>query len=877
MPETGKITELASAYFDLRFRDGFLVSIQSGGRVGGERGTRYILPDHAFGGALATVEAGGALHNLSCAPGEALEGAAEGGRFTARGAMGELLMLESVYEPEGDSLLWSVTLKNVSDSPLEIRDFALQFPCNSRFAWGVPAADKVIGHHFIGASGSHLIFERCDGRGPMLMLLPQDDTSLEYCDVMGVEEGKGGYTAYLHSAEKRKGAVAAGARVHIPESTARLAPGEEKRYAFRYVWALDEAQARAQLVRWGLADVRVLPGMTAPRDQEVRLCVSTRRENLSLALPEGACVLEERRNGVDHLYTLRFDRLGENTLWLVDGDWRMNLDFFITEPLETLVRKRQAFIAAHRHTDPTKWYRGLLAEWNNETGALLGPDNYDKIGGWRIYEVSCDDPGLSKPAFLAASLAERPSEDGIRAIDDYVEHFVWGGLQCTEDEPYPYAIYGIPDWKQLRDSADPDVRGRLHIWRIYDYPHLVLMYHSLYRVKKQHPDAALSRDARTYLLRAYRTAVAMFTVPLELDDWSAFGTGLYNELSIEWVLGDLEREGFVFERRRLARLWDRKAFSFAQKAADVFGSEYPFDTTGFESTHALAKRALSIAKAEVDPRDDKRVSPAAASAFMESQLRSNVACRGVLEPAYYWYGSDYRGNNTHYTLSYMSQMGGWAVLDYALRFAADPFALLRLGYGSAMSSWALLNSGDAASDYGFWFPGAAHDGAASGGFEPLFEGKTWLEQPHHGGAWYYSCEIDLGFCGYLRCARTILAEDPVFGPVCLGGSASTENGVWRIAPSDGVDRRFHYVGATDSVHVEVSMGRLRGVNLDPAAGRLELDFDFGDIDPACEAELTVTAERRKGGARETLLCEKRALHGSGTVRLEWPITNEREG
>ena len=456
----------------------------------------------------------------------------------------------------------------------------------------------------------------------------------------------------------------------------------------------------------------------------------------------------------------------------------------------------------------------------------------------------------------------------MRAIDLYVEKFVWGGLQCTEDEPYPYAIYGIPDWKQLRDSTDPDVRGRLHIWRIYDYPHIVLMYHSLYRLKRQHPEAALTRDARTYLYRAYRTAVAMFTVPLVLDDWSAFGTGLHNELTIEQVIGDLAREGMDFERARLERLWNRKAFSFAQKAADVFGSEYPFDTTGFESTHALAKRALRIASPVVDPRDDKRVSPASAQAFMESQMRSNIACRGALEPTYYWYGSDYRGNNTHYTLSYMSQMGGWAVLDYALHHADRPFDYLRLGYGSAMSSWALLNSGDEASGYGFWFPGAAHDGAASGGFEPLFEGKTWLDQPHHGGAWTYSCEIDLGFCGYLRCARTILAEDPIFGTVCLGGAAEATGEGWTIAPADGVERRFHYVAGNTLLHLTVDAGRLSRIVLDPGAKTLRFELDRDGI--ACPSTVRLLVERLSGGAREVLLRREFEMTASGGMDFQWP-------
>jgi hypothetical protein len=74
--------------------------------------------------------------------------------------------------------------------------------------------------------------------------------------------------------------------------------------------------------------------------------------------------------------------------------------------------------------------------------------------------------------------------------------------------------------------------------------------------------------------------------------------------------------------------------------------------------------------------------------------------------------------NTAHTLSYMSQMGGWAVEDHALHTARDQVPYLRLGYSSYLSSWVLLISGTADSNYGYWFPGKENDGGAGGGFEP---------------------------------------------------------------------------------------------------------------------------------------------------------------
>jgi len=136
-------------------------------------------------------------------------------------------------------------------------------------------------------------------------------------------------------------------------------------------------------------------------------------------------------------------------------------------------------------------------------------------------------------------------------------------------------------------------------------------------------------------------------------------------------------------------------------------------------------------------------------------------------------------------------MGGWALLDHALNDADDPHPLLRLGYASQLSAWALLNSGPASAGYGYWYPGEENDGGAGGGFEPAPSGTTWLGQPHHRGTWYYSCEIDLGFCGAVRAAATIVADDPIFGQVCQGGIMETFAHTLRIWPRDGVRRRLN--------------------------------------------------------------------------------------
>jgi hypothetical protein len=292
-----------------------------------------------------------------------------------------------------------------------------------------------------------------------------------------------------------------------------------------------------------------------------------------------------------------------------------------------------------------------------------------------------------------------------------------------------------------------------------------------------------------------------------------------NELVIEHVIEALEAEGMRDEAERLRPHWERKVRTFVNDRPDLFRSEYAFDTTGFETTHALAKYALRGAEAagpeepgqsdvEDDARRSTRIPLANAQQFMEAQMAANLFCRGWLETAYYLLGSDIRGSGGNsYTLTYMAQMGGWSVLDYALHHTTEPFPYLRLGYASFLSAWALMNSGTPASDYGYWYPGPANDGGAGGGFEPAPYGRTWLEQPHARGSWYYSCEIDLGFCGALRCARTVLADDPSFGRFCFGGEWQDTDGWLEVQPRDGVRRRFHALLGGRRLHLETEVDR----------------------------------------------------------------------
>jgi hypothetical protein len=172
------------------------------------------------------------------------------------------------------------------------------------------------------------------------------------------------------------------------------------------------------------------------------------------------------------------------------------------------------------------------------------------------------------------------------------------------------------------------------------------------------------------------------------------------------------------------------------------------------------------------------------------------------------------------------------LLDYALYYATNATDYLRLGYGSYLNGWSTMNSGPPPT-YGFWYPGAAYDGGCGGGYEPLPYNTTWLGgQPMHRGPWYYSAEENLGFCGALRMAATILADDPIFGRFCYGGSWSQSGGTNQIVPLDGVRRQFHSMLNTGDLHLVLDNDRFA------AAQPIVLLSDLSQVSFQIESENT---------------------------------------
>ncbi len=724
---------------------------------------------------------------------------------------GPLKLMQS-FKLLADSLVWTFEVKNTGKELIHIEDWSIPFFFNSRGGENPVEIfeQRVLKHSFIAGAGSFVFWQRPSGSGPFLLMTPSYGCAPQYYNQASFGKDQGVYQLFLF-AEKTAGKN--NNKWNQAISGLTLKPGETFKGGFQFRWAKNHTQLRDLLYANNGFDIRVVPGMTVPRNLKVRFAIRTKHviDSITSAFNKPILAPIKSNNGYQ-IYEIQFNRLGEQQLRVFSkGKQQTYLDFFVTESLDTLYKKRANFIATkQQHKDSSKWYNGLFSQWDMREAVLRGPDNMDGIEGRLTYVWTCDDPGLCKAPFIAAKNAIYPDTTEINAIEYYIKHFVWGKLQRTDQEsPYPYGVYGTPNWlvnrnAELRKKNNADRnQDKMHVWRSYDYPHIMMLYYHMYQIASWYPNKVHYLDKIGYLKRAVETAKAFFKYPYEILPWyETYKWGCYNELLLMNLMKAMKAEGgYDADIQYLKAEWEKKVKYFIYDDPYPFRSEYAVDATAFETTHAIAKYALEHKLAsDTNLWYDKNlkkwyshptIDSLKHAAFMEKQIMANIASRGWLEPAYYYMGSDFRSSNDRYLLSYMAQMGGWGILDYGLHYANDYSDYLQLGYAAYLSSFALINSGDQASQYGYWFPGKDNDGAAGWAFEPMLYANSWIGKPLMRGPWMYDGEIDLGFGGAIRTAATIVVNDKIFGWTALGGNLSKSDETISVVPLDGIRQRIH--------------------------------------------------------------------------------------
>lgn len=695
------------------------------------------------------------------------------------------------FSLQGKDVKWDCEFVNKSRFPLEIGDLGFNIPYKTGGEEPIDIFERSFTKHInMALDGSFMYFTRCGGSAPYYVVIPDDGTPIEY---YGYGENND-YFTYVHSGysgprEKR-------GNWRHPHTSVSIGPGESLKLGFTIAEAGSYQEISKRVGESGKPSVKVAPGLTVTRGEEALVAISgsIKIDSLTAEHP-GKTAVRYLRTNTDgtQIWAVEMQRLGENMVTIhYNGGRHMPIEMFCALSPETLLKKRSSFLVDHQQFRGTgRWYDGLYGVYDMKEGQLRGPDNPDIFDSQRTYFLASDDPILGKAPFLAAKNAVFPDKKEIESLEYHIEHFVWGGLQRTGDEtPYPYGVYGTPDWNINRNTdlrltqTDYNI-DRIRVWRTYDYAHMIMLWWEMFKIADRYPSLSTYATADEYLRRAYETAKVYWTYPTELQGfyYKVYQWGCYNECVIPEIVEELERRGMKAEAGELRDEWQRKVDYFVHEERYPFRSEYAVDRTAFESTYILGEYAMVHEKGSAEARD-----------FMDRQLAANLSSRGVLEQQWYILGSDFVTSSDYSLHTYMARMGAWGVIEYALKYADDPYDLLRVGYAGHTGPMGLINAGDAESNYGYWYPGKEKDGSMGQSFTPVKYGHAWIGTDEERGPWRYCGEGDLGLCAVNRVAATVLVQDPVFGWIVYGGRVETSaGGEMKVYPDDGQRTRFWIV------------------------------------------------------------------------------------
>ena len=714
--------------------------------------------------------------------------------------------LYQTFTIKGEEVDWEIDFFNRSHHPVKVTDMWFALPVGA-LDESIQAHQNLNRHFSLNGNASFFYWTPLTGQGDILLMTMHKGTAIEYA----TQDGK----YYLHS---MNAVDRTNDSWRLPSTSKNVQPYEHYMTGFNFTLTGNHEEVKTKIYDKHGVVVKVAPGMVVTPEFEVYCALQSKLPVAELVAeyPEEIQITSlGQKEGDKYIYKFRFSRLGENLITVHYGDDLICfLDFFVTEPLETLIKKRARFIVdKQQHRDSYKWYNGLYSLWDMEKSELLSPDHLGDLREEFMVGGS-DDPSNSKPVYVSEKNVIYPNKEEIASLEYYEENFVWGKLQRTDEEyPYPYGIYGSENWYQNRSGKyggyEDGGSGKGRMWRTFDYTTHFAIYYNLYRIAEDNPEMVSYLDADGYLERAYRTAMAYFEVPYNIlmgkqwafhgwTDW-AYKQGNFHERYLLDIINALQQKGRLKDAAKLRREWEKKVTYMVYEDPWPFGSEMFVDRTAFESSYYVAEYAkLNPIKPEEQFWYDKNrkkwysytsFDTSMIDRFMQNQLDGNLALRGLFEPGYANLGTAWSGQ--YVNLDYMTQMGGVALLDYAYRFSDRSDRYINYGYNSLLASWALMNTGTKKTDFGYWYRGEQNDGAVGWAFSPYQNSRTYMNYIKVGRApWRFDGEIDHGLTGGIHGSGVYLLDDPDFGLIGYGGNVRMDkDGTVSIIPFDGVRRQ----------------------------------------------------------------------------------------
>ncbi|EIE25381.1 hypothetical protein COCSUDRAFT_61600 [Coccomyxa subellipsoidea C-169] len=498
----------------------------------------------------------------------------------------------------------------------------------------------------LGAHHGWVSVTRMTGRGPVLLLLPENGTSFEAWRSGREDAANAGplWTPHimLHSASYRELEWSAGGEPWNPPSSQLVPPNSSYTFGFRLLTAPSIRDRDANLLAAGKVVVHGVPGYTIATDMDAQLLVTLPEAISHISgidvVPKGAISIgtpQQARPSAQWVVPLKGLHHGRCRVDLQFSDGSsLAVHYFVLPPFKAHVDNFGAFLAdwawlgSEQGVDPFGRTHSVMP-WDRDVQTHVMQDPRAFVVGLS------DEAGAAANVALAVKARHSPTREQAARLDEYIQRTLWG---VEQDIPFPvslqdHATGGIRAslfWVPTPGTSEEPMPGYTYkasslsgwIWnrtraveslgRAYNYPHQTAVYHSMYHLAADNDLAPSQRPATWYLQQAAATIKGMWTVAKWYTQFGLMAGTVFRE-----VLRDLELEG-LHEDAAMVRdiMHNRTAVGFVYnssspcpeppgpcscsqaasghflyscrpwKANDFpFGSEFAWDSTGQEEIY----------------------------------------------------------------------------------------------------------------------------------------------------------------------------------------------------------------------------------------------------------------------------------------------------
>jgi hypothetical protein len=721
------------------------------------------------------------------------------------------LAVERRWLADGDALILRFTLRNAGVRPVEVGGLGIPMVFNNIItdrSLEEAHARASFTDPYIGLDAGYVQVTRLNGRGPVLLVLPESGTPLEawkpVLDETGADSSplifndptpRGitfeGFHAWMAASKGFAEFEWRDAEQWNPPTSFTIPAAGRRDVGLRFVTAPSIRAIEDKLADEGRPVAVGIPGYVLPTDLPGDLFLKSQSPVESFDVHPPGSLDVEKAGGVGGWQRFRVAgrAWGRSRLDLrYEDGTRQAVHYFVIKPAAEAVADLGRFLFDEQWFDDAGDPFGRapsVMSYDREKDAVILQEQRAWIAGLS------DEGGAG--SWLAAIMKQlgRPEASELEKFERFVTETLVGGLQVESGDGrfgvrrslFHYDPEAMPDVRydpdrdwSLWSAWDRDHAQSLD--RSFNYVHVTAAHWVLYRLARFREGLVRAHDWRWYLLRAYETAMAMVRLA---PHYSQFGQ-MEGSVHVE-ILRALKREGMEREARALEAVMQGRAVHWRNEAFP-FASEMPWDSTGQEEVHAWMRWFGDHDKAKItrevilgyDPLIPHWGYNGSARRYWDFQYAGK---RMRIERQLHHYGSS---NNA-------------IPLFDGFRQDPDDIHLLRVAYGGLMG---VLTNID-------------RDGFGSAAFHSFPDALRFDA---------YSGDYGSGFFGHAFATASWLLEHSQFGWIAFGGVVEEENGVISMKPKDSFRTRVFVAPA--GLWVTLDAGRFERVEYDRDGERLTL-------------------------------------------------------